>query len=67
MAMMCVSSPGLASKARQTGAKSCKAGTLRSADKRALPDWRYKAVAAPRDVDNESIAIASVTQCAAQC
>jgi hypothetical protein len=35
--------------------------------KRALPDWRYKAIAAPRDIDNESIPITSVTQRAAQC
>jgi len=65
MAMMCVSSVATASKARQTSTKTYKAGKVRSADKRALPDWRYKAVAAPRYIDNESIAIASVTQRAA--
>ena len=67
MTMMCVSSPVTASKARQIGAKTCKAGKLHSADKRALPDWRYKTIAAPRDIDNESTSIASVTQRAAQC
>src|SRR6476646_5392761 len=67
MTMIYVSSPVTASKARQTGAKSCKAGKVHSADKRALPDWRYKTIAAPRDIDNESIPITSVTQRAAQC
>jgi hypothetical protein len=67
MNMMCVTSLVAASKERQTGAKSSKAGKVHSADKRALPDWRYKAIAAPRDIDNESIPITSVTQRAAQC
>jgi hypothetical protein len=40
---------------------------VHGADKRALPDWRYKAIAAPRDIDNESTPIASVAQRAAQC
>ena len=65
--MMCVTSLVTASKERQTGAKSCKAGKLHDTDKRALPDWRYKTIAAPRDIDNESIPITSVTQRAAQC
>jgi hypothetical protein len=65
--MMYVTSLVTASKERQTGAKSCKAGKLHSADKRALPDWRYKTIAAPRDIDNETTPIASVTQRAAQC
>src|SRR3981081_4389752 len=30
-------------------------------------DWRNKAIAAPRDIDNEPISITSVTQRAAQC
>ena len=34
---------------------------------RLLPGWRDKTVAAPTDIDNESIPITSVTQCAAQC
>jgi hypothetical protein len=55
-----------ASKERQTGAKSCKAGKLHNADKRALPDWRYKAIAASGDIDNETIPITSVTQRAPQ-
>jgi hypothetical protein len=67
MIMMCVTSLVTASKERQTGAKSCKAGKLHNADKRALPDRRNKAIAAPRDIDNESIPITSVTQRAAQC
>jgi hypothetical protein len=65
--MMCVTSLVTASKERQIGAKSCKAGKLHNADKRALPDWRYKTIAASRDIDNESTPIASVTQRAAQC
>jgi hypothetical protein len=67
MIMMYVTSLVTASKERQTGAKSCKAGKLHDADKRALSDWRDKTIAAPRDIDNESIPIASVTQRAAQC
>ena len=51
--MMYVTSLVTASKERQTGAKSCKAGKLHNADKRALPDWRYKTIAAPSDIDNE--------------
>jgi hypothetical protein len=65
--MMYVTSLVTASKERQTGAKSCKAGKLNDTDKRALPDWRYKTIAASRDIDNESTSIASVTQRAAQC
>jgi hypothetical protein len=67
MIMMCVTSLVTANKERQTGAKTCKAGKVHGADKRALPGWRYKAIAAPRDIDNESIPITSVTQRAAQC
>jgi hypothetical protein len=67
MAIMCVSLLVTANKEQQTGAKSCKAGKLHSACKRALPDWRYKTIAAPRDIDNESIPIASIAQRAAQC
>ena len=65
--MMYVTSLVTASKERQTGAKSCKAGKVHSADKRALPNWRYKAIAAPGDIDDEPIPIASVAQRAAQC
>ena len=67
MIMMCVTSLVTANKERQIGAKSCKAGKLHNADKRALPDWRNEAIAAPRDIDNEPIPITSVTQPAAQC
>jgi hypothetical protein len=59
--MIYVTSLVIASKERQTGAKPCKAGVVHSADKRALPDWRYKAIAASRDIDNEPIPITSVT------
>ena len=65
--MMCVTLLVTANKECQTGAKSCKAGKLYDADKGALPDWRYKTIAASRDIDNESTPIASVTQRAAQC
>jgi hypothetical protein len=65
MIMMCVASLVTASKGRQTGAKSCKAGKLHNAHRRALPDWRYKAIAAPRDIDDEPVPIMSVTQRAA--
>ena len=65
--MMCVTLLVTASKERQTGAKSCKAGKLHKAHKGALPDWRYKTITASRDIDNESIPITSVTQRAAQC
>jgi hypothetical protein len=54
MIMMCVTSLVTASKECQTGAKSCKAGKMHNADKGALPDWRYKTIAASRDIDNES-------------
>jgi hypothetical protein len=61
MTMMCVTSSVTASKNRLTGAK------LHNAGKRVLTDWRYKTVAAPTDIDEKSIPIASVTQRAAQC
>jgi len=47
MTMMCVTSLVTAIKERQTRAKSCKARKVHSVDKRALPDWRYKALLAP--------------------
>ena len=62
MIMMCVTPLITVSKGRQIGAKSCKAGKLHSADKRALPDWRCKTIAASRDIDNEPIPLTSVTQ-----
>jgi hypothetical protein len=52
---MCVSSPVTANKARQIGAKSCKAGKVHGADKRVLPGWRYKAIAAPRAIDADEL------------
>src|SRR5262245_52541386 len=67
MTMMCMTRSLRPVKKTCTGAKSCKAGKPLNADRRALPDWRYKAIAAPRDIDNESVPIASVTQRAAQC
>jgi hypothetical protein len=67
MIMMCVTLLVTASKERQIGAKTCKADKLHDAHKGALPDWRYKTIAASRDIDNESTPIASVTQRAAQC
>src|SRR5215467_3778301 len=67
MAMICVTSLVTASKERQTDAKSCKAGKVHGADERALPNWRYKTIAAPGDIDDEPIPVASVAQRAAQC
>src|SRR5262249_34157709 len=62
MTMMCVTSLVTASKERQTGAKSCQAGELHNAHKRALPDWLYKTIAAPSDIDNESIPITDLDE-----
>jgi hypothetical protein len=65
--MMCVASLVTASKERQTGAKSCKAGKLHTTLKRALPDWLCKTIASPRDIDNESIPITDLDNLCRRC